>query len=262
MQSETDIVLREPEKIALVQVDWSKSGPNPQSMEQTIRVANVLMRAGLCNSSLKTLEQYACVIWAGQAVNVPPIQSCMGIALINGRPTIWGDLAVALALRSGKLDGKREWFDGDGKNLTAHYWTSRNGVELESVFSWKDAEVAGLAGKDTYRKFPRDMLMSKAKARNLRAQFADVLGGMDVSEEPRLAGSGNAPPVPSPELHAAILDGGGVPVPEPDPAKADLFAKEVGAAMTSQPAAAVSGGGGGLYDTTPASEADIDAALG
>src|SRR2546427_12720258 len=44
----------------------------------------------------------------GAELGVKPLQAIQGIAVINRRPTIWGDLALAVVLNSGKVEEIRE----------------------------------------------------------------------------------------------------------------------------------------------------------
>ena len=60
-----------------------------------------------------------------------------------------------------------------------------NGDTMRSQFSWDDAIKAGLAGRDTWRKFSEDMLYSRALSRLARRLFSDVIGMSYIEGEIR-----------------------------------------------------------------------------
>jgi hypothetical protein len=54
--------------------------------------------------SLDTLEKVMVAILHGLEVGLTPMNALQSIAVINGRPTIWGDGAVGLIRASGLLE--------------------------------------------------------------------------------------------------------------------------------------------------------------
>lgn len=50
-------------------------------------------------------------------------------------------------------------------------------------FSWTDAERAQLTGGENWKKYPDDMLLWKAVARDKRRNWADVYPGLQVKED-------------------------------------------------------------------------------
>jgi hypothetical protein len=128
------------------------------------------------------------VAWQkGYELGLKPMQALDGIAVINGRSTLWGETTTAIVLASGLLQGHKAWHTGSIKegNLTAHYRVHRKGhaEANDYTFSMEDAKAAGLWGKGTYSQYPKDMLMWKAKARAYRTDFADCLKGTMVRED-------------------------------------------------------------------------------
>jgi hypothetical protein len=54
--------------------------------------------------------------------------------------------------------------------------------EYSVTYTWEDAKRAGLTSKDTYQKYPKDMLYWKAAGRAAKRQWADVLKGIAIRE--------------------------------------------------------------------------------
>ena len=124
----------------------------------------------------------------GSSIGLSPIQSLQSIAVINGRPTIWGDAALALVQSCPVCEYVREYIEGDGDNLTAVCEAKRQGYPSPSVsrFSVADAKKAGLWGKSgPWTQYPTRMLALRARGFALRNAFADALRGLITAEEAR-----------------------------------------------------------------------------
>jgi hypothetical protein len=126
-------------------------------------------------------ESCLLAIQHGSEVGLSPMQSLQSIAVINGRPTIWGDAALALVQSSSQCVYVREYTDGDGEHLTAFCEVQRRGYPQPTVakFSVADAKKAGLWGKTgPWTQYPARMLGLRARGFALRNAFADALRGL------------------------------------------------------------------------------------
>jgi hypothetical protein len=157
----------------------------PVDFDGAYRIANVVHQAGMAPKSLNTLEKVMVAILHGLEVGLTPMNALQAIAVINGRPTIWGDGAVGLIRASGLLEWMEEKFEGDGENLVAVCTVKRKGEPrpVRGEFSWKDAKKANLLTKDgPWQTYPRRMMQMRARW-PLRDVFADVLKGLSLREE-------------------------------------------------------------------------------
>ena len=144
-------------------------------------IAKMINASGLAPRGMD-VNQIAVAILQGREVGLPTMYSVQNIAVINGKPCMWGDAIVALVLSSNKLEYLLEEWEEKTRTFTVKI--KRRGLpEHVESFSWADAERAALTGKDTYKKFPKRMLGWKAKTYAIRSQFADVLGGFTTREE-------------------------------------------------------------------------------
>ena len=131
-------------------------------------------------------ESCMLAIQHGSEVGLSPMQSLQSIAVINGRPTIWGDAALALVQSSPVCEYVKEYVEGQGDSLTAVCECKRRGYPAPSVsrFSMADAKRAGLAGKSgPWSQYPERMLALRARGFALRNAFADALRGLITAEE-------------------------------------------------------------------------------
>lgn len=129
-------------------------------------------------------EIVACVM-RGMELQIPPFLAMSNIAVINGRPTMWGDLMLGLVHRSGALEDIQEFFvKGENGDLTAICQVKRRGKSVtERKFSRKDADRARLTTKKgPHQDYPKRMLQLRARGFALRDAFPDVLTGLHVRE--------------------------------------------------------------------------------
>jgi hypothetical protein len=131
-------------------------------------------------------ESCLLAIQHGSEVGLSPMQSLQSIACINGRPSVWGDAALALVIGSPVCEYVRETVDGEGDAMVATCEAKRRGYEQASVvrFSVADAKKAGLWGKTgPWTQYSRRMLQMRARGFALRDAFPDVLRGLVTAEE-------------------------------------------------------------------------------
>lgn len=162
-----------------------------QNFEDVARCSKLVLASGTAPSSLDDAEKVAIAIMQGGEVGMGPMMSIKSIAVINGRPSIWGDGAMGLVLASGLLEHMDETIEGEGDERVAVCTIKRKGLNQSKYrFSVDDAKLAGLwekrgkSGKPTpWITYPERMLKMRARGFALRDNFADVLGGLYIAEE-------------------------------------------------------------------------------
>ena len=212
----------------------------PTTMDEAYRMAKAICLAKLAPKGLDTPEACMVAIMHGMEIGLAPMTALQRLAVVNGRPTIWGDGAMSLVRASGLCEFVRETCLGQGDALTATCEAMRRGEPepIVRTFSVADAKRAGLWGKSgPWQQYPNRMLQMRARAFALRDGFADVLGGLYLREEieeeqrgGRISGTTtsqravaqvrqqSAPALPAPaeartdeeqdEAYAALLDAG------------------------------------------------------
>lgn len=157
----------------------------------------------------------------GSELGLAPIQSVQSIAVINGRPGVWGDAMLALVQGHPECEDVCESFAA--AEMIATCTVMRRGrAPVTRTFGVADARLATLWGKaGTWTQYPRRMLQMRARAFALRDSFADALRGIGMAEE-----LGDIPARPLPSL----------PLPLPRPPAASAGADVVDAAPDSDPA--------------------------
>lgn len=154
-------------------------------------------------------------IQMGLELGLSPTQAIQSIAVINGRPALWGDGLLALCQSSESFDWSRweEFVEGEGDNRVAVCRCARVGGRLcERRFSVADAKQARLWGKQgPWSSNPSRMLQLRARAFALRDTFADLLRGLQQAETLDYEPTRHEQPKPRSKVAASI----GMAEPEP-----------------------------------------------
>lgn len=155
---------------------------SPQTFEQALTFANYLADSDMVPKDFKG-KPGNCLIamqW-GAEVGLKPLQALQNIAVINGRPALWGDSVIALVRASPAC----EYILEEDNGHTATCKVKRRGEpEQVRAFSMDDAKQAGLLGKQgPWMQYPKRMRQMRARAFAMRDVFPDVLRGMPVAEE-------------------------------------------------------------------------------
>lgn len=155
----------------------------PRNLDEAFRLADMLADSELVPKDFKG-KPGNCMIaiqW-GAEIGLKPLQALQNLAVINGRPCLWGDALIALVRNSPLCEYIIESVDAQG---TAVCQVKRRGEpEQVRTFSQLDAKTAGLLGKQgPWQTNPQRMKQMRARAFALRDVFPDVLKGISVAEE-------------------------------------------------------------------------------
>jgi hypothetical protein len=196
-------------------------GLMPSTLEDGWRLAQLLAKSGLVPEDFRGKPENVLVaLQLGAEVGFPPMQALQSIAIINGRPSIWGDGFLALLINSRPYRSHDEYFEvavlqdvnevgADGKVHTVKKWIMerREGLVVEDWkrddtaavcsfwrkdrpnpttvrFTVGQAKKAGLLSKSgTWQTYPDRMLKMRARSWAGRDAFPDVLRGLSTAEE-------------------------------------------------------------------------------
>lgn len=123
----------------------------------------------------------------GRNIGLSGLQAIQNIAVINGRPCLWGDALLAVAQNHKDFEYVNEYIEGEGDKLTAVCEVKRKDAPVRVVkFNVEDAKLAKLWGKGgPWSLYPKRMLQMRARGFAVRDVFADALQGMSSAEEVR-----------------------------------------------------------------------------
>lgn len=172
------------------QISVSNKGLQLSTLDDMWRFAQCVVKSGFAPKGMEKPESVLIAVEMGYEVGLSPMAALQNTAVVNGRPTIYGDAALALVRGSGLLDFYEEKQVGTkGKDDFGYCATAKRKGDSSSyseAFTVADAKVAGLWGKPgPWTQYPARMLKFRARGFLLRDAFGDVLKGMRTYEEVR-----------------------------------------------------------------------------
>lgn len=166
-------------------VPFGKQGVQLSSLEDAFRFATAVSKSGFAPKGVDTPEAILIAVQFGAELGLTPMSALQSLAIINGRPAIYGDAALALVRASGELEHYTQKTVGEGEAQKAIVTVKRKDQdEITAEFSVADAKKAQLWGKaGPWSAYPTRMLMWRARGFALRDAFGDVLRGLRTAEE-------------------------------------------------------------------------------
>lgn len=165
----------------------NRQGFAPATITEAIQFSEMLANSQMVPRQYQGKPQdiMVCVQW-GYEIGLAPMQALQNIAVINGKPSVYGDAAMALVQASPVCEDVQEYFEGEGTpNPVAVCVAQRKGRKpVIAKFSREDAQRAGLWGKQgPWTAYPKRMMQMRARGFALRDAFPDVLKGLITAEE-------------------------------------------------------------------------------
>lgn len=155
----------------------------PQSLDEAMKYADIIAKSEIVPPDYRGKPGNVLVaIQMGQELGLPPMQALQNIAVVNGRPAVWGDSLMAIARAHPACEYITETFDDQTMTATCRAKRKR-GPEEVRTFSKSDAEQAGLWGRNTWKQYPKRMLQMRARGFAIRDVFPDALRGIALAEE-------------------------------------------------------------------------------
>jgi hypothetical protein len=182
----------------------------PQTMTEAIDFSNMLSKSTMVPKAYqnKPEDVLVAVQW-GYELGLAPLQALQNIATINGKPSVYGDAAMALVQNSPVCEDVKEYFEGEGTSnpIAVCVAKRKNRTEVISKYSVEDAKRAGLWNKQgPWTQYPKRMLQMRARGFALRDAFPDVLKGLITVEEAQDYPDDTAAPQAPQIKHANPLD--------------------------------------------------------
>lgn len=193
----------------------------PTDLDQVWRLAQMAAVGKMAPKSLvdgknkdEAIAACAIAILAGAELGLTPLMALRSYAVVNGRPSLWGDGIKAVVRQSGRCEYIRT-----GSDQTLGWCEAKRsdtGETKRVEFTFEQAKLAGLDKKSgPWSQGYRDVMMERrATNRCLNDLFADVLGGIVDADEAMEDGpivdapqpTRSQPPAPPPEEEAIDVE--------------------------------------------------------
>lgn len=176
----------------------------PRDLGELMRYCKIVVQSDLCPRHIKSPADAMLIIQRGAELGLSAVNALQNLNVIGGKVTMPAALAVGVV----KASEACEYFTCIESTDEYSTWETKrrgNPEPTRYTFSKHDAQVAGLWGSGTWRKYPRNLLAARASMNLARMEYQDVLVGVytpeemeDVDPTPQPTPSANASPTPAP----------------------------------------------------------------
>jgi hypothetical protein len=217
-QSENAVAVRDNPQRAMVPI--GNRGVQINDLEGLWRFSGYVSKSQLAPKGFSNQESIFVAVQMGFEVGLTPMAALQNIAVINGRPSLWGDAQLGVVRGSGLMEAyyeeetnedlhplfvemcleddvekrkklQKEFSRAQSKiNRKNDDWgfsvaTMRKGEHLRfGRFTVADSKTAGLWAKEgPWRQYPTRMLKFRARSFLLRDVYGDALKGIITAEE-------------------------------------------------------------------------------
>lgn len=128
---------------------------------------------------IKNEEQAFTLMLIAQAENIHPMSALMKYDIIQGRPALKATEVLSRFQQSG---GTIKWINTTQQSAKALFIHPQGG-EAEVEYTMEDAQLAGLTGKDNWKKRPKEMLRARCVSSGVRMVYPACLNNMHSTDE-------------------------------------------------------------------------------
>lgn len=177
-------------------------GMSARNWDEGLRIARQLAASALVPKVYQGKpEDIVVAMQLGAEIGLPPMQSLQSIAVINGKPGVYGDGFMAVIMSSPAYARHDEYYlvngdrrdvvtpkdlDADDTTAVTSFWRRGNPNPFTGSFSVADAKRAKLWGKEgPWSNYPARQMRWRARSWAGRDAFAAELRGMGNAEELR-----------------------------------------------------------------------------
>ena len=159
----------------------------PQNLKEAMEFSKMIASSEMIPINYRNKpNDVLCAIQWGNEIGLAPLQALQNIAVINGRPSLWGDSLVAVCKSHPDFRGIEEnYIEEEDKAVCVVKRNVAGTIEItKKSFSYKDAQQANLTNKQgPWKQYPKRMLQLRARGFALRDAFPDAIKGIITTEE-------------------------------------------------------------------------------
>ena len=169
----------------------------PSNLDQAMQLAKLIADSDLAPKDYKGKPGNVLIaVQMGQEVGLPPMSAIQNIAVINGKPGLYGDVGKAILLAAGFIIEEDDVEVIKKTGMGRCRITRPGHPPVERTFSRESAKTAGLVGKQgPWSQYPERQMAWRAFWFAARDAAADVLKGLAGAEELRDTGMKDITPM-------------------------------------------------------------------
>jgi hypothetical protein len=143
------------------------------------RLGEIMFKSGFFKD-VKDASAAIVKVLAGRELGLGPVASMRGVYIIEGRTSLSADLIAACIQKSGKYRYRvRDW---TAKVCRIEFFEDSESLGF-GEFTIEEAAQASLAGKATWKSYPKAMLFARAMSQGARAYCPEVFAGAIYAPE-------------------------------------------------------------------------------
>jgi hypothetical protein len=162
---------------------------SPSTTDEAWKVAQALAKSAFVPKQFQNNPSDILIAAAmGARLGLDVFSALQSLAVVNGRPTLYGDALLAVCQARPDWRGMAVRWDGQGDaesvTVSVRRQVAAEALNYDGRFSVGDAKRAGLWTKQgPWSQFPKRMMEMRARSYALRGAFADALLGFHSKEE-------------------------------------------------------------------------------
>lgn len=150
-----------------------------------------LLESGALPPGISSKEKFLTIAQYGNELGLDPMTAVNNITLISGRMVIASSILGALIKKHGyEYIWTADWGFDEDKNtnyseIEIFWFSTKLKREMSQKFrmTWAELTLAGLTSRDTYKKYPKQMMRARVLSAAVRAVCPEILLGMYTAEE-------------------------------------------------------------------------------
>lgn len=156
----------------------TKNLPVAYSMSDLEKMAQSMVNSQLFG--LTTVSQAVTLMLVAQSEGLHPATAARDYHIIQNRPAMKADTMLARFQQSG---GVVEWQDYTASKVSASFRHPQSPKPVLVEWTIEMAKSIGLAGKDNWKKYPRQMLRARVISEGVRTCYPSICTGIYTPEE-------------------------------------------------------------------------------
>lgn len=146
------------------------------TFDDMTRLGDVLAASKFFKDSTQAAQCVVKILY-GAELGIGPVTAMMGIHIIDGKPSLSANLLASRVKTSERYDYRVR--EHTAETATVEFFERGESLGV-SRWTAKEAAQAGLAGKQNWKNYPRQMLFSRAMSEGVRTFCPDLFGGAPV----------------------------------------------------------------------------------
>lgn len=169
-----------------MRLDASASFINPVTWQYMELMANKFIVSKALPKGIENTGQLIMILQAGMERGMKPMESISSFYIVNGKVTLYGEMAIAKVIEAGH---SVEWGECNDETATVTITRGDTGKSMTASFTMKEAIAKGLTvtrygeKKEPWAKFPGNMLRFKAFSLCAKFHVPDALRNTPIKED-------------------------------------------------------------------------------